>query len=316
MVLMFIAATCLCSCTFRSEATLGAEIPEEMIPKEISAVCATEPPAPTTGWFENESGKYYIEVENEKIIGFKEIEGETYYFNEEGYMHTGWLQQGKDKYYFRENGIMAKGVVSIDGKNFHFASTGKYVVVVNPWNYVPEDYDSNLVKLSGEIATTGSYGNADCVEDLEAMITDANKYSGAIVYIVSAYRDVNHQTRNFNNKIKYFQNQGYSYETAKAKAAQIIAIPGTSEHHLGLAFDIIDTRDWSLETRQENYKGQQWLMEHSWEYGFILRYPKNKTDVTGIIYEPWHYRYVGKELAKELHENGLTLEEYFAYLTV
>jgi LAS superfamily LD-carboxypeptidase LdcB len=314
VIAIFIAATTMCSCTFRSEATIADETKEPIIvPTEVST--GTIPVEPPTGWFSDENGKYYITEENgEKITGFYEIEGETYYFLESGYLHTGWLEEDEKKYYFQEDGAMAKGIISIDDNDYHFASNGEYVVVVNPWNYVPEDYDTNLVKLSSEIATTGSYGNADCVKDLEAMITDANKYSGARVYVVSAYRNVDLQTSNFNNKVRYYQNQGYSYDSAYTKAAQIIAVPGTSEHHLGLAFDIIDTRDWSLEERQENYAGQKWLMEHCHEYGFILRYPKNKTDVTGIIYEPWHYRYVGKELAMELYETGLTLEEYFSSL--
>jgi hypothetical protein len=104
-------------------------------------------------------------------------------------------------------------------------------------------------------------------------------------------------------------------EEAERLAAQVVAVPGTSEHHSGLAVDIIDTRLWALEEEQADLPAQQWLMEHCWEYGFILRYPKDKIDVTGIIYEPWHYRYVGLELAKELHDLGLTLEEYMTMLT-
>ena len=305
----------MCSCTFRSEATIADEIKEPIVvPTEIAT--GTIPIEPTTGWFSDENGKYYIAEENgEKITGFYEIEGETYYFTDTGYMYTGWHEENGKKYYFQEDGVMSKGIISIDDKNYHFASNGEYVVVVNPWNYIPEDYDTNLVRLNTDIATTGSYGNADCVEDLERMITDANQYSGAKVYVVSSYRNINHQTSNFNNKVKYYQNRGYSYEDAYKTAATIIAIPGTSEHHLGLAFDIIDTRDWSLEERQENYTGQQWLMENCWKYGFVLRYPKNKMDVTGIIYEPWHYRYVGEFVAKELHDTGLTMEEYFESLT-
>ena len=94
-----------------------------------------------------------------------------------------------------------------------------------------------------------------------------------------------------------------------------MAIPGTSEHQLGLALDIVDTRSWTLSGSQANFKGLQWLMAHCWEYGFVLRYPEGKTDVTGIIYEPWHYRYVGKEVAAELQESGLTLEEYMSSLS-
>ena len=95
----------------------------------------------------------------------------------------------------------------------------------------------------------------------------------------------------------------------------MVARPGTSEHELGLAVDIIDTQLWDLVEEQENLPAQQWLMENSWKYGFIFRYPKDKIEITGIIYEPWHYRYVGKELAAEIHESGLTLEEYLANLS-
>ena len=313
IVLIVLAAICMCSCTFRSEATITEET---IIPPQETSIIKPIKPEEKIGWFLDDIGVYYIsENGKEPVVGFVQIEGDTYYFGKSGYMKTGWVEEEGKRYYFKEDGKMVKGEYKIGDRNYHFTSTGEYIVVTNPWNEVPADYDYDLVKLNSDIASGGCYGHSVCIDDLTQMISDANTYSGARVLIVSAYRNVNQQTSNFNNKVRYYQNQGYSYENARAKAAQIIAIPGTSEHHLGLAFDIIDTRDWSLETRQENYKGQQWLMEHSWEYGFILRYPKNKTDVTGIIYEPWHYRYVGKELAKELHESGLTLEEYFASLT-
>ena len=104
-------------------------------------------------------------------------------------------------------------------------------------------------------------------------------------------------------------------EEAAKIAATVVAYPGTSEHQLGYAVDIIDTQLWKLEQEQENLAAQQWLMANSWEYGFILRYPNGKTDSTGIIYEPWHYRYVGPEVARELHESGMTLEEYLLSLS-
>ena len=88
-----------------------------------------------------------------------------------------------------------------------------------------------------------------------------------------------------------------------------VALPGTSEHHLGLAVDI-------LNNKEAGKQALDWLGQHCWEYGFILRYPENTTDITGIIYEPWHYRYVGKEVAQEIHELGdITLEEYIQNLT-
>ena len=90
----------------------------------------------------------------------------------------------------------------------------------------------------------------------------------------------------------------------------MVAYPGTSEHQLGLALDIVDVSYQQLDTEQENTPVQQWLMKNSWKYGFVLRYPADKSDITGIIYEPWHYRYVGKEAAAEIYENKLCLEEY------
>ena len=90
----------------------------------------------------------------------------------------------------------------------------------------------------------------------------------------------------------------------------IIAFPGTSEHHLGLALDIVDMTNQILSEEQEDTKVQKWLLENSWKYGFILRYPNNKSEVTGIIYEPWYYRYVGIKAAKEIHNLGICLEEY------
>ncbi len=114
----------------------------------------------------------------------------------------------------------------------------------------------------------------------------------------------------FNNQIQEFIDQGYDEEEARALAAREVAVPGTSEHQLGLAVDIIDNSNWNLDESQENVPAQQWLMANSWRYGFILRYPVGSTSVTGIIYEPWHYRYVGCQAAKEIYQRGITLEEY------
>ena len=99
-------------------------------------------------------------------------------------------------------------------------------------------------------------------------------------------------------------------DTARVEAAKVVAVPGTSEHQLGLALDIIDTGYTNLDEEQEDTATQQWLMAHCWDYGFILRYPNGTTDITGIIYEPWHYRYVGRTAAAQIHELGVTFEEY------
>lgn len=123
--------------------------------------------------------------------------------------------------------------------------------------------------------------------------------------ISAGYRSVGYQKQLMDNKIYEYRQQGLSGERARAAAARYVATPGASEHHTGLAFDIT-VPDESFPTTKQS----AWLAEHSWEYGFILRYPEEKEAVTGIAYEAWHYRYVGQPHATIMHENGWCLEEY------
>ncbi|MBR4727898.1 MAG: M15 family metallopeptidase [Clostridia bacterium] len=134
---------------------------------------------------------------------------------------------------------------------------------------------------------------------------EAAAKEGIYLYAISGYRSVTRQRNNFERKIQYYRDQGYSKVEATQMAARIILPPGTSEHNAGLAVDIL-----SLEQSFENTKEFRWLDAHAHEYGFIMRYPKNKEDVTEIIYEPWHYRYVGVETAKKIKASGLCYEEY------
>ena len=128
--------------------------------------------------------------------------------------------------------------------------------------------------------------------------------------VCSSYRSHKRQKELFAEEVEKYLAKGYSRGEAKAKASNAVAIPGTSEHELGLALDIVDKGYQLLDKGQENTPTQKWLMEHSYEYGFVLRYPTNKIEMTGIIYEPWHYRYVGLKAAKEMYEQGICLEEY------
>ena len=268
------------------------------------------------GVAEIDGNRYFFDSEGCYTTGWQEENGKRYYLGEDGVMHTGWLEQESVLYYFKEDGAMARGCVQIDGVNNYFTSTGAYILVVNPWNFMPDGYAPDLKELSSTYASSGNKVDSSCYDALKEMIKACNKTSGHRVCVVSSYRSVSLQTKLFNNQVNRNLKKGYSQEEAERLAAQVVAVPGTSEHHSGLAVDIIDSCcSWELEELQEDLPGQQWLMEHCWEYGFILRYPKDKTEVTGIIYEPWHYRYVGKELAKELHELGLTLEEYLTMLT-
>ena len=280
----------------------------------LSGCTPEEPPATTTLPQEITSEPTTVPTTIAPPTGWVEENGNRYYYNDEGIPVTGWLELDGSTYYFQEDGTMVTGEVIIDGTACHFSSQGKRVIMVNPWNYVPADYAPDLVSLTSAHGVQGSQVEKSCYEDLVAMIEDCNKVCPQ-AYVVSSYRSHQMQTDNYNRKVLYYVNLGYDRATAEKEAATIIAVPGTSEHQLGMAVDIIDTRLWALEWEQEELPAQKWLMENCWRYGFILRYPKDKLDVTGIIYEPWHYRYVGHELAAELHELGLTLEEYIHSLT-
>lgn len=178
------------------------------------------------------------------------------------------------------------------------------LILVNRTHPIPEDYEVELKNIG-----SGHQIDARAYDDFRAMI-QAAKSEGVYIYVTSSYRDLDKQTELYNKKVESYVMQGYSYESAKEQAGQVVAVPGTSEHHLGLALDLVSSEYRRLDEKQENTKGFKWLTEHSWEYGFILRYPNGETDITGIIYEPWHFRYVGLEAAKEITESGLTLEEY------
>ena len=155
--------------------------------------------------------------------------------------------------------------------------------------------------------------DARAIDDLRAML-EAAKEDGINLLICSAYRSVDKQTQLFERKVGQYQNAGYSYEDAYNIAKTIVAVPGTSEHHTGLAADIITVDYQVLDEGFANTQAYKWLKENCTKYGFILRYPKEKQDITGIIYEPWHYRYVGKNVAEKIDANGWCLEEYIEHL--
>ena len=266
------------------------------------------------GWTQIDQNRYYFDAEGLAQTGWIEVEGKRYYLEENGVAATGWLEQDGRLYYLREDGAMARGCVEIDGNQHYFTSYGDHILLVNPWNYVPEGYDPELVTIRSFGAYLDMLIAEICSEPLQQMLSDC-KAAGYKTYVVSSYRTQEFQEKNFQRKVDYYLNLGYGEEEARTLAAKVVAVPGTSEHQLGLAVDVVDASWPYLEEEQANQPAQKWLMEHCWEYGFILRYPKGKTDVTGIIYEPWHYRYVGKELAAELHACGLTLEEYMQQLT-
>ncbi|WP_251388445.1 M15 family metallopeptidase [Mediterraneibacter agrestimuris] len=178
------------------------------------------------------------------------------------------------------------------------------LTLVNSFYPLAKDYVPKLVEIEQDKLV-----DERIAADLQQMLSDA-RAAGLNPYICSAYRDYGYQRQVFNETMVQWISNGYAPLDAYEETAKSVAIPGTSEHATGLALDITSAEFTELDERQAGTAEAKWLAENCWKYGFILRYPPDKSDITGIIYEPWHYRYVGKEAAKDITEKGVTLEEY------
>lgn len=189
---------------------------------------------------------------------------------------------------------------------------------------IPENLPWNLTLVNFEHALEESFepeklakvdngyvADSRIADAVKKMISDARTKDNVRIIALSAYRDYEYQKELYENKVQRLQQEkGYSVDKAREEASTVVAYPGTSEHQLGLALDLVDARHVKLDESQENTNAYKWLYKHCAEYGFIVRYPSGKTDITGIIYEPWHFRYVGEAAAKIIMEKGITLEEY------
>ena len=183
--------------------------------------------------------------------------------------------------------------------------------LVNSKNPLPKNYD-DMIKTEVVFESWREYKlDVRAADYIERMI-DAAKEDGIDLLVVSAYRTIEYQQQNFNNSVQDRIDRGMSEEEAYADTLNEVALPGESEHNAGLALDIMCEEYQSMDDDGfENTDAFKWLDKHAAEYGFILRYPKGKYDVTGIIYEPWHYRFVGLYYASEIKKSGLCLEEYY-----
>ena len=257
-----------------------------------------------TGWLEEEEGSFYFGDSGIMSTGWTEIEGNRYFFADTGILHTGWLEQGEYLYYLLPDGTAATGKQEIDGKVFYFTPKGIQVLLVNPWHPIPADYTLNLVE-----AESGYFVDASCLDALNAM-TQAMRNEGLLPMFSSAYRDEEQQRDIWAIYVKRYMDQGYDEATANAMTADFVAVPGTSEHHTGLALDIVG-HDYYYNGHPGSTKAvQAWLNAHCWEYGFILRYTAEKSAITGFAAETWHFRYVGTEVSMDMKDSGLCLEEY------
>lgn len=178
------------------------------------------------------------------------------------------------------------------------------LILVNKQNKIPDDYDFELVSIDGKLSC-----DKRILDSLHNMFDDAANEDIKLI-ACSTYRNMNWQTYLFDKKIKGYMSGGESFLDSYKRAATEVTVPGTSEHEIGIAIDIMCAGYYKLDEGFEDTEAGVWLKENSYKYGFILRYPKDKEEITGISYEPWHYRYVGVKAAEYIYENSLTLEEF------
>ncbi len=188
----------------------------------------------------------------------------------------------------------------------------KYLMIANYENSIDEYAPSSLSTLQGYKI------DSDIKTPLKAFIDDVNSKDLGNLIICSAYRTYEYQKGLFEKRIKRCQTEdGLDYDDAVAKAATIVARPGTSEHQTGLTVDMMDStanKEYGLSREFAETKMYEYMKKTAHKYGFIERYPVDKKDITKIIFEPWHYRYVGEENARIIYEKGMCLEEYLDWI--
>lgn len=183
------------------------------------------------------------------------------------------------------------------------------LILANKNSPLPEGYAPELVTL----ADSSLQMQTEAAAAFDEMRQAANA-TGLHLMACSTYRSVERQTELYDAEVQKWIDKGYAEADAREKAATVVMIPGCSEHNTGLAVDVGSVTNQRVEEDFENEPEFDWLQEHAAEYGFILRYPSDKQAITGVSYEPWHYRYVGVENAKAIKESGLCLEEYLGLL--
>ncbi len=186
-----------------------------------------------------------------------------------------------------------------------FSSDDWKIILVNKQHPIPDDYEFPLGTISGSMR---------CDERVIAPLLEmlkAARGDGVNLIICSPYRDIDRQTMLFTNKVDRYMTAGMSYMDAYNLASQAVTVPGSSEHQIGLAIDIITDGYSSLDEGFGNTAAGKWLAANSYKYGFVLRYPLGKEQITSIEFEPWHFRYVGVDAATVMTEEGICLEEFW-----
>ncbi len=248
-----------------------------------------------TGWRQDGDDKSYFRPDGTQAFGWEDIDGTRYFFDDSGHLCLDrWVEDGEYRYYIFANGAYATGPNVIDGVTHYFTPDGIEVLLVNAVNPLPKNMEQTFVNVM-------DWHDVDqrCYEPLVQMLADFEEEVDAEYTFNSAYRTWKEQTAILEYRtLEHMRDYNMTFSEAREKALETVAIPDTSEHQLGLSVDLVGKTI------------NEWLAEHCWEYGFILRYPENKQHITGITNEPWHFRYVGKKVSMAMKDSGLCLEEY------
>ncbi len=237
------------------------------------------------------------------VLAFLPVPGVLYL-----YFFGIYYYQPSVKYYEKNTMEVGKEITKREIHTVAYEVDG--IILINKEHALPERYEVELVTLPDKVnrADRKAYG------PLMEMIREGQK-QGLQFEICSSYRSVERQIELFEEDVEELMREGYSHEEAYKEVARETMPPGCSEHSTGLAFDIVALNYQLLDQWQENTPENIWLQENCARFGFILRYPKGKEDITRISYESWHFRYIGVEAAVYITERGITLEEYFAERT-
>lgn len=266
---------------------------------DISLAAVAPVVSETEVLLEEKKSKAEYEAEEEAQVEAYTLDDILAYHDHEG-AHDGEARIG-DEVQDELQKAAAAEKVSFDASDWR-------LVLINKQHPISDDYEFKLGRLSIE---TNSIRLDDRVLDDLLLMMQAAKKDGLNLVIRSPYRTSDRQQSNFNDRIRLYMRQGLSYMEAYKVTSQVITVPGCSEHEVGLALDITSESYPDLKAGFADTKEGKWLADHSHEYGFILRYPEEKEYITSIVYEPWHFRYVGREAASVMKEEDLCLEEFW-----
>lgn len=243
-----------------------------------------------------------IVLDDEQIV--KEYEKNQEYIVEEIDTYTIDEILGDNKDIITDESYFENENIFKNYQDYDFDSFDWRYILINKQHPIPDDYSFTLGTIKADMKC-----DQRILEPLIMMLQGAKK-DGINLIICSPYRDFELQKILFERKISVYMNRGYTYFDAYKLASRSVTMPGASEHQIGLAIDFICDTYTTLNWGFGDTKAGKWLANNCYEYGFVLRYPEGKENITGIGYEPWHFRYVGVEAATVIMEQKITLEEF------